>query len=102
MLLNVYSVYDIKAEAYLPPFFLRTDAEAIRSFTSASLDENHPFCKHSDDYALFRLGSFDDDDGELVAETIPFKLTTASAVKRSVAQDYVDNVASLKKDASKA
>lgn len=55
---NVFTVYDSKAEAYLPPFFVNTKGEAIRAFSDCCNDKNHQFGQHAADYTLFELGSY--------------------------------------------
>lgn len=55
-----FTVYDEKAEAYLPPFILPTRAMAGRLFADCINDNNHAFGKHPHDYTLFQLGTFDD------------------------------------------
>lgn len=59
MKLQIYTVYDAKAEAYLTPFFAATDAVAIRNFNAAANDEEHSFHRHAEDYSLFLIGGFD-------------------------------------------
>lgn len=65
MILNAFTVYDCKAEAYLPPFFTLTPALAIRSFQTAANQEGHDFNKYAADYTLFQIGYFDDSNAEL-------------------------------------
>jgi hypothetical protein len=60
MLLQMFTVYDSKAEAFLPPFFMNAKGSAIRSFADTCNDPQHAFYKHPDDYTLFHLGQFDD------------------------------------------
>jgi len=60
MILKMFTVYDSKAEAYLPPFFLRSTGEAVRSYEHVCNDPNHAFFKHPADYTLFCVGEFDD------------------------------------------
>lgn len=60
MQLQIFTVYDCKAEAYLPPFYLNTRGQAIRAFTDSVNDPNHQFAKHPEDYTLFFLGSYED------------------------------------------
>ena len=62
---RVYSVYDSKAVFYLPPFTMRSDAEAIRSFTVAASDANTAVGKHPGDFTLFCIGTYDDSSAEL-------------------------------------
>jgi len=59
MLLNVYTVYDAKAEAYLQSFFAVNEAVATRDFSSAANDPKHPFCLHAEDFTLFQIGVWD-------------------------------------------
>lgn len=68
MILKVFSVYDVKAEAYLQPFFFVTKGQAVRAFVDSLADVNHAFAQHPDDYTLFLLGEFNDENGEFVAD----------------------------------
>ena len=60
MITSIFSVYDSKTAAYLPPFFHPTKPSAIRALTDATNSTDHQFNKHAADYALFFLGTFDD------------------------------------------
>ena len=68
MKLSIFSVFDSKASAFLPPFFLHNDAMAIRVFSDCVNADTHAFGKHPADYTLFRIGSFSDENGTLTAE----------------------------------
>lgn len=60
---NLYSVYDKVAGIYNPPFVAENDETAIRAFNNAMT--KNPF---SNDMALYKLGSFNDDmDGVITA-----------------------------------
>lgn len=69
MKLQIYSIHDSVAEAFLPPFFLPNNAMAIRTFASCINDDNHQFGRHPHDYTLFHLGDWDDQDAK--ASIIP-------------------------------
>lgn len=69
MQLKRFSVFDLKAEAFLPPFYAQTTGLAIRMFESAASDQNHDFHKYATDYTLFELGTFDQAKG--VSEDLP-------------------------------
>lgn len=71
MKLNVYSIFDILAEVFNKPFCDHTDASATRSF-KASLQENHE--RNKEDYCLYRIGTFNDNTGETLAEKTPVKV----------------------------
>lgn len=60
MKLSIYSIFDSKARAFLPPFYLANDSLATRVFSDCANDSVHAFGKHPEDYSLFRLGEFDD------------------------------------------
>ncbi|AXL15275.1 nonstructural protein [Microviridae sp.] len=65
----IFSIYDSKAEAYLPPFFLHQMAMARRAFHDAVNNPESQINKHPADYTLFQIGTFDDDDG--IIESTP-------------------------------
>jgi hypothetical protein len=60
MLLRMFTVFDSKAEAFLPPFYLAAVGQAIRHFSDTASDPQHAFGRHPDDYTLFQIGTFDD------------------------------------------
>lgn len=65
MILNAFTVYDSKAEAYLQPFFTTTPALAMRSFQQAANTEGHDFNQYAADYTLFHIGAYDDATAQL-------------------------------------
>lgn len=58
--MEIFTVHDSKAEAFLSPFFCKTVGLAIRSFTQAANDQGHDFNKYAADYTLFHLGAYDE------------------------------------------
>ncbi len=77
MLHQVFTVYDQKAEAYLPPFFFTTLGQAIRAFADSTNDPNHMFNKHPEDYTLFVLGTYDDGNAAFTSHVTPTSMGTA-------------------------
>lgn len=69
MILLTFSIYDEKAKAYIPPFFMHRQAQAIRVFTDCLKDENHQFSKNPGDYTLWQIGAFDDDIGQATTDS---------------------------------
>jgi len=67
----LFTIYDEKAEVFLPPFFVPTLGIATRAFVDCINSDTHQFGKHPQDYTLFQLGSFEDHDAEL--EHLPKK-----------------------------
>lgn len=59
MHLECFAVWDSKAMAYLPPFFIPNAAMALRVFTDCVNDRGHQWGKHPEDYTLFFVGRFD-------------------------------------------
>lgn len=72
MKLKVFSVFDSKVGAYLTPFFSRSTGEAIRAFTQAANDSQTQFCKFAEDFTLFEIGEWDDQNSkfELLASHV--------------------------------
>lgn len=68
MIFEVFSIYDEKADAYLPPFILPNIAMAKRVFGDCINSADHQFGQHPSDYTLFRLGQFDDMAGQYLLE----------------------------------
>lgn len=66
MILNAYSIRDIKAAIYHNPFYKSTDGEAIRDFTSACSDEKTNLGKYPEDFSLYNVGAYDDNTGEFI------------------------------------
>ena len=62
---KVFSIYDAAAAAYLPAFFLPTEGMAIRVFKDCCQDGAHAFGKHPEDYVLYIIGEWDDQNGVL-------------------------------------
>lgn len=83
MKLNVYSIYDQASGLYSRPFFTQSDGEAIRSFSDIATDAEHPIGKHPADYTLFRLGIFDDRDGNLTDEDNSALSTALQAISET-------------------
>lgn len=73
MVLRMYSVLDMAAGAYLPPFYERADGSAVRAVVTAARDVKHAFGRSPSDYVLFCVGEFDDADG-VVHPTMPHRL----------------------------
>lgn len=67
----MFTIYDQKAEAYLPPFFMPTAGMATRTFADCVNQEDHRFNAHPSDYTLFEIGTFDDSTGTIEPETVP-------------------------------
>ncbi len=55
-----FSIYDVKAEAWMPPFYRLTNGIALREFQTMSNDPGSIFGKHPADFTLFDLGEWNE------------------------------------------
>ncbi|WNK13161.1 MAG: nonstructural protein [Microvirus sp.] len=78
---QLFCIYDIKAQAFLQPFFSATLLTGQRAFTDACNDANTLFYKHPEDYTLWHIASFDDTSGIITPEAQPQNLGLATQYK---------------------
>jgi len=86
----VFTVYDDKSEAYLQPFFLQKEAQAIRTFTDLVNDRNHQFGLHPGDYTLFVLGTFEDTDATWELLPTPVSLGKGNQFQNQISLPLID------------
>ncbi len=65
MQLKMFVIYDSKAAAYMQPWFLTTEALAVRAFSDLANNQESNICHHADDYTLFKIGTFNDTTAEV-------------------------------------
>lgn len=83
MKMFIYAVLDTKVGVFGQPFFQAADGAAIRDFSDAVKDGSNPnnmWHKHPEDFALYKLGEFDNLTGGVVGVTMLECLITASAI----------------------
>ena len=81
MKLNIYSIYDSAAKAYMQPFFVQTNGIAIRLFTdNVNSKDDNQVSKHPQHFTLFKIGEFDDQKGTIEPMT-PEAVATGSELK---------------------
>lgn len=73
----MFSIRDIKANAYCNPFFMSARGEAVRAFADLVEDVKTGVNKHPEDYELFEIGEFDDCSGLLVPLNAPIFMHSA-------------------------
>jgi len=76
--MKVFSVRDMKSEAFLQPYFSPTPGAALRAFGDACAKSDSPFYVHPNDYVLFEIGCYDDSDG-LITAVVPVKMMACAA-----------------------
>ena len=61
MKLNIYTIYDDAAKAYMQPFMFQTDGLAVRAFSdNINSDKSNNISEHPEQFTLFKIGEFDD------------------------------------------
>jgi hypothetical protein len=93
MIHRIFTVYDCKAEAYLPPMCMQTKGAMVRAFIDTVSERGHQFAKHPEDYTLFELGSYD--DGTAKFELLETPLAIGKAIEflkeQASAQEPIGN-----------
>lgn len=65
MLNYLCAVRDRQLNAFMRPFAAQSLGQAIRSFRDITNDPQSDIHKHPEDYELYHVGTFDDDNGKL-------------------------------------
>ena len=63
MIHQIFSIYDVITEDFSPPFYSPTLGSGERAFSAVSSEEGSIINKHTADYHLYHLGSFDSNTG---------------------------------------
>lgn len=71
MILKVFSIRDAKAEVFNQPFFKKTHGEAERDFSALCKDEKSMPSQFPEDFDLYFLGEYDDQNGLLLSLDTP-------------------------------
>lgn len=78
MNVELFSVYDAVAKRYMDIFCAPTVEFALRGFKEACGTDGHQFQKFPDDYALYHVGNFDAEVGQ-IDPMIARKIAVASS-----------------------
>lgn len=81
MKLQVYAIYDGVAGAFMTPFFMQTDGQAIRAFSDNLNSEDSMLAQHPADFVLYNIGEFDDSTGEIERPLVNKNLGNGLAMK---------------------
>lgn len=63
--MNIYSIYDRKAQAFNTPMFMQNDPVAIRSVQNALRTPDHQFGFTPEDYVLYCIGYYNETNGQI-------------------------------------
>lgn len=83
MRLHIYSVFDTASGTFQRPIFAISDGQMIRSFVDISVAADHPVGQHPEDYALYKIGEFDDENGVIKPVDRVVLITGIEAVARA-------------------
>lgn len=99
MKLNIYAIRDTKAEAFMQPFFERTNETATRAVQTAT-EKDGNFRTYAEDYSLWLIGNFNDNNGKISPETAPIHLSNLVDIRdRTEAGRDGDSMATQTEDA---
>lgn len=77
MLFTVFSIRDTAVGVWLPPIYARSKGEMLRNFADGVADAQSKLAKHPGDFALFELGTFDDQSCTFNMLSAPIRLCMA-------------------------
>lgn len=75
--MKLYSIYDLKAQTYAPPFVARNDEVAVRMILEACRDARIPLAQYPADFQLRVVASWDDEKA-VVADELAYPLVLSS------------------------
>ena len=82
--MKMYTCHDAASKAYLPPFTVPSERDAVASFQSAAQDPQSNICKYPGDFTLIHIGEFDERTGVLIIqEPQKIVMTGTQAVKKN-------------------
>jgi hypothetical protein len=76
-MIEIFAVFDSKADAFAQPFFSETTETAVRAFATECRNPASGLHQHAEDYTLFHIGSYDQANGQLNAMLAPIHLAHA-------------------------
>lgn len=77
MTVELFSVYDSAARAFMEPFHAPTIESAIRSFRHTVNNGKNQIQQFPEDYTLFHIGTFNQEEGTVSALATPANLGVA-------------------------
>lgn len=70
-LLIAFTLHDVKAVVYSPPFFANNEQIAKRMVSDLVADSNTTVGRHPADFKLYKIGTFDEGNAALLPLPIP-------------------------------
>jgi len=83
MKLEAFSLRDVKADVFAAPFFVPNQAIAIRLLSQLVLDQRADLGKYPQDFMMFRIGTYDTDNGLLCACPVELVCSAVSCLPQN-------------------
>jgi len=90
---QIYAVWDTCTGIYEKPFFHTADDAVKREFQDVAMEEGHAINKHPEHYSIWRLGSFDNLNGNILDEKNECLWQAVEAISQS--QDVASKLSSV-------
>lgn len=81
--MQMFTIQDVRAEAFMRPFFMENEQTAVRAVGTMLVEQKDDLSKFPEDYALWRIGMFCTIHGTVTALDAP---------------EYIGNLANIQKD----
>lgn len=82
MILQVLVAYDAKAHAFCQPFYVSHVDLGIRAFMAAANTPGQELNKHPEDFTLFHIGAFNDENARFILLNEPLQVAFAANLKQ--------------------
>ncbi|WNK14722.1 MAG: nonstructural protein [Microvirus sp.] len=84
---QLFSIFDMKAGVFLSPFVSRSETDAERQISSSLRDpgiKDTPVGQNPEDFALYKIGKFDDELGRIESDLAPRLVKTLKELGSTV------------------
>lgn len=95
MKFNIYTIFDSKANAYIRPEYRRSDEEMFAAIYETAKNPESGFHKHPDDYTVYRLGTFDEENA-VIEYTGPQAIGTVLDIRAYMSKKHMAAMRRLK------
>jgi len=89
MKMKIFSMYDTKLEGFMRPFFLQTEAVAVRAIIDLAKDPAEQTSKHPEDFVLYELGTFEDHSAVIDQLVPPRRIGLVSEMVRNYSVESI-------------
>lgn len=93
---QIFSIYDKKGQCYLSPIVLSHKGQALRELENLVVRSQNLISQYPDDFAMYKLGDFDDISGKIVPTTVPIFIEEAGVFAKTSPACDLNTVASVK------